>query len=183
MNIQLTEIQDVYLISPHKYEDERGFFSETYNLLQMEPLKDIQFVQDNHSMSKRKYTFRGLHYQKPPMEQSKMVRVIQGSILDCIFDLRPNSTTYKKFITLTITKENFHHVFIPKGCAHGFLSLEANTEVLYKVDQYYSPNHEQGINIDDPQFNFQFPIDVSQFFRNIKDRQFPRLHEIQNPFE
>ena len=182
MNIQTTKIEGVYIIEPTKHEDHRGFFSETYNQSKMGPLQDIQFVQDNQSLSKEQYVFRGLHFQSPPFEQSKLIRVLQGSILDCILDLRPISPSYQKHLTITLSKDNHQQVFIPKGCAHGFLTLEANTEILYKVDQYYSPEHDQGINIDDPSLAFGFPVDISQFVRNPKDQQLPRLHEIQNPF-
>jgi len=94
----------------------------------------------------------------------------------------PHHLLTKKNLTLTLSKDNHQQVFIPKGCAHGFLTLEANTEILYKVDQYYSPEHDHGINIDDPSLAFQLPVDVSQFVRNPKDQQLPQFHEIQNPF-
>ena len=115
MHIQTTELEEVYVIEPIKHEDQRGFFSETYNQSQMGPLHNIQFIQDNQSLSKEQYVFRGLHFQSPPFEQSKLIRVLNGSILDCILDLRPSSSSYKQHLMITLSKDNHQQVFVPKG--------------------------------------------------------------------
>lgn len=144
--IEKTFINDLLIINTKKIEDTRGFFSETFkqDIFNSNGL-DISFVQDNHSLSKKKNTLRGLHFQLPPFEQAKLVRVVRGSIIDVAVDLRTNSKTFKKYFKINLSANNFKQLYIPVGFAHGFITLEDNTEVLYKTSNYYSKEHERGI--------------------------------------
>lgn len=144
--IEKTFINDLLIINTKKIEDTRGFFSETFKqeIFNSNGI-DINFVQDNHSLSKKKNTLRGLHFQLPPFEQAKLVRVVRGSIIDVAVDLRTNSKTFKEYFKINLSANNFKQLYIPVGFAHGFLTLEDNTEVLYKTSNYYSKEHERGI--------------------------------------
>jgi len=148
MEIVKTKIEGVLILKPTIHIDKRGFFSETYNKKRIN-LKKTIFVQDNISHNKKKFTFRGLHYQSKPFAQAKLIRVEKGEILDFILDIRPNSKTYKKLITIKLSDKNLDQIFIPKGLAHGFLTLKDSTRVVYKVDRFYSKKHDKGYNIKD----------------------------------
>lgn len=148
MEIVKTKIEGVLILKPKIHTDKRGFFSETYNKKKIN-LKKIIFVQDNISYNKKKFTFRGLHYQDKPFAQAKLIRVEKGEILDFILDIRPYSKTYKKLITIKLNDKNLDQIFIPKGLAHGFLTLKDNTRVVYKVDKFFSKKHDKGYNIND----------------------------------
>lgn len=158
MNIIKTNISGVLIIEPTIFEDNRGFFQESYNKLVFDRhgINNV-FVQDNHSKSTETHVLRGLHFQTSPMAQTKLVRVISGAIYDVVVDLRKSSATYGNWVGVILSNGNKRQLYIPKGFAHGLCTLVPNTEVLYKVDQYYSPEHEQGIAWDDPTFEIIWP--------------------------
>ena len=144
MNIQETAIKDLLLISPTVYKDDRGYFSESYNKKNLEHMLDAEFVQDNESMS-QKGVLRGLHFQKPPYAQGKLVRVVTGSVLDVTVDLRKDSSTYGHHFKHVLSFENKHQLYIPEGFAHGFLVLEDNTIFSYKCTAYYNRASEASL--------------------------------------
>ena len=153
------EIPDLVLIEPKVFEDERGFFMETYREPDFEKAGISQdFVQDNHSRSK-KGVLRGLHYQKEPMAQGKLVRCVRGAIFDVGVDLRRGSPTYARWVGTVLSEENRLSLWIPRGFAHGYLALENESEVIYKTDNLYSPKHERGIIWNDPDIGIQWPIE------------------------
>ena len=174
IDVKETAIQGCYLIQPKIYEDSRGFFFESYNEDQLKQSLNIDchFVQDNHSHS-RKGVLRGLHFQKEPYAQAKLVRVSAGSVLDVVVDLRRNSPQYGKHYKTILSAENKSMLFITKGIAHGFLALEQDTVFTYKCDQYYHPEAEAGIIYNDPTLaiNWEWPED--QLILSEKDRQLP----------
>ena len=167
----------------NKFEDNRGFFSEKYNKKELFKIgiKDI-FVQDNFSFSNKKGTVRGLHFQTPPVDQSKIVYVTQGKILDVVVDLRKNSTTYGKYITCEISKENFKQIYIPSGFAHGFCTLEDKTEVNYKTSNYYSPENEYTIAWDDKSILIDWKILHKDIIISEKDKCGLTLNDFDSPF-
>lgn len=163
MQVIKTELEGVYIIEPKVFGDNRGWFMETYSKDKLKELGiDIEFVQDNHSMSSQKGTLRGLHFQNNPKAQSKLVRCVSGSILDVAVDLRKGSPNYKKWVAVELSAENKRQLFIPRGFAHGFLTLTNDVEVQYKVDEYYAPECDRSIRFDDPEigvnWNIEHPI-------------------------
>jgi dTDP-4-dehydrorhamnose 3,5-epimerase len=158
MKIIKTTLKDLYIIEPQVFEDERGFFMETYNKARFEEngLK-ISFVQDNHSKSK-KGTLRGLHYQTEPYAQAKLVRVIKGAIFDVAVDLRKEMPTYLQWFGIELSASNRKQMLIPRGFGHGFYVLENETEVCYKCDNLYHKDAERTIKWDDPSINIKWPI-------------------------
>ena len=170
LKIEKTSSDGVLIIHSLKHEDERGYFSETFNKKNIEEFKDLQFVQDNQSLSKQKYTFRGLHFQTQPFAQDKLVRVLKGAILDIVLDIRKESKTYGKHAVIEITDASFKQIFIPKNLAHGFLTMRDNTEVFYKATNYYSKQHEFGINIFDRDLNISLPVSTDKIILSKKDQ-------------
>lgn len=174
MTVKELAIPGVLLLEPTVHEDERGYFIETY---QRERFRewgiDCEFVQDNHSFSKQAGTIRGLHFQLPPMAQTKLVQVTQGAIFDVVVDLRRGSETFGRWVTADLTAQNHRQLLVPKGFAHGFCTLMDNTYVTYKVDQYYSKECERGIAWDDPTLGIDWPA-VRPILSD-KDRGFPTL--------
>jgi dTDP-4-dehydrorhamnose 3,5-epimerase len=170
------------LITPRKFGDNRGFFSETYNA-EMLAEYGIQerFVQDNHSLSVDKGTVRGLHYQNPPHAQAKLVRVSRGSILDVVVDLRRGSPTYGQHIAEELSADNWSQLFIPIGFAHGFCTLAPDTELQYKVSDYYAPASDAGILWNDPALGIAWP-EFSGAQLSPKDIALPRFADIDTPF-
>lgn len=167
------------LFRPKKIEDSRGFFSETYNeRLLCETLGDMHFVQDNHSLSRQAGTVRGLHFQSPPAEQGKLVRVVCGAIFDVAVDIRQCSPTYGKFVSATLSAENWAQLWIPAGFAHGFCTLEANSEVIYKVTSYFSSENDLGLAWDDPTLAIPWPVEPSEAILSEKDRAHPNLKDL-----
>jgi len=156
---------------PNKIEDERGFFSEVYQKNSFEEIgiKDI-FVQENHSCSKNKYTFRGLHFQRPPFEQAKLIRVLRGSIIDIAVDLRVNSRSYLHHRLINISAKNFKQVYVPVGFAHGFLTMEKNCEILYKVSNPYDQSSDVSVSILDNELGIKLPCTIDQMTLSDKDR-------------
>lgn len=149
-----TRFSEVYIIENELFEDNRGWFFESYNKNRLlENGLDIEFIQDNHSMSYKKNVIRGLHFQNNPEAQTKLVRCIKGKILDVVVDIRIGSPTYKQWIAVELSAVNKKQLLIPGGFAHGYLTLENKVEVEYKVDKYYSKMHDRSIRYDDPEIN------------------------------
>jgi dTDP-4-dehydrorhamnose reductase/dTDP-4-dehydrorhamnose 3,5-epimerase len=160
MNILKTEIDDILILEPRVFGDHRGWFTETYSKTKFQELGiDIEFVQDNHSMSAQKGILRGLHFQTNPKAQTKLVRCTKGKILDVAVDLRKGSSTYKKWVGVELSEDNKKQLLIPKGFAHGFLTLTDNVEVQYKVDEYYAPECDRSIRFDDPEIGVDWEIE------------------------
>src|SRR5690554_2551450 len=167
-----TGIKDLYVLEPRVSGDERGWIQESYNKYTMRDLGiKSEFIQDNHSFSLEKGTLRGLHLQLDPKAQTKLVRCTKGSILDVAVDLRKSSLTYLKVFTIKLTSDNKKQLLVPKGFAHGFVTLEDNVEVQYKVDEYYSKEHDRSIKFDDPLFSIDWI--VGDFVLSEKDKNAP----------
>jgi dTDP-4-dehydrorhamnose 3,5-epimerase len=183
MQLIETSIPDVKLIEPKRFADHRGFFSEIYSQKLLGGLGITQqFVQDNHSLSVEKGVLRGLHYQLPPMAQDKLVRVVHGAILDVAVDIRRGSPTFGKHVAEIISAENWRQILIPAGFAHGFVTLEPRTEVLYKVTNYYSPTHERGIRWNDPKLGIDWGVDEGAVVLSARDREHPMLTDAKELF-
>lgn len=173
-------LDGVVEIAPRKFGDERGFFSETYNASSFaEAGIGLTFVQDNHSFSAVKGVLRGLHYQLPPVAQDKLVRVTRGRVFDVAVDIRRGSPTFGKWVGVELSAEKWNQILVPKGFAHGFVTLEPDTEVLYKVTDYYSPEHDRSIRFDDPTIGIDWPIDTTAVQLSAKDRDAPTLAEAE----
>lgn len=183
MQVIPTEIPDVKLLIPRRFKDARGFFSETYNQDALRSLGiDAEFVQDNHSLSVEKGVVRGLHYQIAPMAQHKLVRVTRGAILDIALDIRRSSPTFGKHVAARISAEEWNQIFVPIGFAHGFVTLEPNTEVIYKVSAPYSPTHERGIRWNDPALAIDWGIDEQAAVLSERDRKHGMFREAADLF-
>lgn len=158
MKFEKLQIPDIILITPKVFEDERGFFLETYSQrVFQENGINANFVQDNHSFSKQG-VLRGLHFQKPPMAQDKLVRVVTGQVFDVAVDLRKASPTFGKWVGVLLSADNKQMVFVPKGFAHGFLTLSATANFEYKVSNFYAPEYDSGLIWDDPEVGIEWPI-------------------------
>jgi len=174
MIVRPLELDSLLEISPRKFGDDRGFFSETFNAKTFtEAGMDLTFVQDNHSYSAAKGVLRGLHYQLPPFAQDKLVRVTRGAILDVAVDIRKSSPTFGKWVALEVSAEKWNQILVPKGFAHGFMTLVENTEVIYKVTDYYSPEHDRSIRFDDPAIGIEWPLPSSGVQLSDKDQKAP----------
>jgi len=181
---RLDPLHDIILLSPPRFHDERGFFSETYNAADLRAIGITDpFVQDNHSLSLAKGTIRGLHFQIPPRAQGKLVRVVRGAILDVAVDIRHNSPTFGQHVAVELSAENWNQLWIPPGFAHGFCTLEPCTEVLYKVTDYYSPAHDRGLAFDDPDLGIPWPVRPEDAILSEKDRSHPPLRDLPTYFE
>lgn len=170
MNISKTKIPDVLIIEPKVFGDERGFFYESYNHKKFEQAvgKEVNFVQDNHSKS-TKGVLRGLHFQKAPYAQGKLVRCVVGEVFDVAVDIRENSDTYGQWVGIILSAENKRQLWIPEGFAHGFLVLSETAEFLYKATNYYHPESEGGIIWDDKNISIDWPIDNNNIILSQKD--------------
>lgn len=174
-------LKGAYIIKPKVFQDERGFFLESYSeKVFAENGIDAKFVQDNHSLSVKKGVLRGLHFQLPPNEQSKLVRVTRGKVYDVIVDIRKNSPTYGKWEGFELSSDNFQMLFIPCGFAHAFLTLENNTEFMYKVDNFYAPESDSGIIWNDPDLNIDWPIKDPTLSE--KDAKLQNFKDFNSPF-
>ena len=172
MQVRPLGLDGVFEVSPGKFGDDRGFFSETYNAKSFtEAGIELNFVQDNHSYSAAKGVVRGLHYQLPPFAQDKLVRVTRGAILDVAVDIRKSSPTFGKWVALEVSAEKWNQILVPKGFAHGFMTLVQNTEVIYKVTDYYSPEHDRSIRFDDPAIGIDWPLPSSGVQLSDKDQK------------
>ncbi|WP_313028775.1 dTDP-4-dehydrorhamnose 3,5-epimerase [Brucella sp.] len=171
MEIRPLGLDGVFEIIPRKFGDDRGFFSETYNANSLKEAGiELDFIQDNQSYSAAKGVLRGLHYQTAPKAQDKLVRVISGAILDVVVDIRKSSPTFGKWVSLKVSAEKWNQILVPKGFAHGFLTLTQDTEVIYKVTDYYSPAHDRSIRFDDPIIGIEWPALGTEFQLSEKDR-------------
>jgi dTDP-4-dehydrorhamnose 3,5-epimerase len=183
MQVIETDIPAVKLLVPKKFGDHRGFFSEVYS---RRALVDVgiaaEFVQDNHSLSAEKGVIRGLHYQVGAAAQDKLVRVVRGAILDIAVDIRRGSPTFGRHVSAVISAENWRQIFVPVGFAHGFATLEPNTEVVYKVTTYYSPTDERGIRWNDPALGIAWGVDEAAAVLSPRDRQHPILADATDLF-
>jgi dTDP-4-dehydrorhamnose 3,5-epimerase len=171
------------LIVPKRHVDDRGWFSEIFH---QERLRDIgitcRFVQDNQSSSKQAGTLRGLHFQFPPAAQAKLVMVVKGRILDVAVDIRRGSPTFGKYVSTEMSSETGRQLYIPVGFTHGFLTLENDAVVMYKVSDYYAPTHESGIRWNDPDIAFPWPLKEANIIISDRDRRLPLLKELASPF-
>ena len=166
----------LFEVTPKKHGDARGFFSETYNAaLLRDAGVDLVFVQDNHSLSVARGVLRGLHYQLPPFAQNKLVHVTRGRIFDVAVDIRRSSPSFGQWVGLEISARKWNQVLIPVGFAHGYVTLEPDTEVLYKVTTPYSPAHDRGIRFDDPAIGIVWPVDLTTVQLSAKDAAAPLL--------
>jgi len=178
------EIPEVKLLSIRKFGDGRGFFSEVYNkrTLSGEGI-DIDFVQDNHSLSVDVGTMRGLHFQSPPFAQDKLVRVVSGAVFDVAVDLRKGSPSYGRHVSAVISASEWNQILVPIGFAHGFMTLEPDTEVIYKVSNFYAPDHDNGLLWSDPELAIDWPLQDIEFTVSEKDKIQPRLRDVVSPFD
>jgi dTDP-4-dehydrorhamnose 3,5-epimerase len=183
MDVKATRLPGVQVLNPHYFHDSRGHFVETYSKRTAEQLGlAVCFVQDNQSLSLKRGTVRALHFQMPPKSQAKLVHVTSGSIYDVAIDLRLGSPTYGRWISETLTAKGGEQIFIPRGFAHGFCTLEPNTEVAYKVDEYYAPECEQGLAWDDPTLAITWPVLPGEAILSEKDRKNGRFADFVSPF-
>jgi dTDP-4-dehydrorhamnose 3,5-epimerase len=174
-------IPEVLLIKPRRHADSRGYFVETYNRKAFEEAGiEVEFVQDNQSLSLAAGTIRGLHFQSSPFEQNKLVRVVRGRIFDVAVDIRPSSPTFGKFVCAELSAENGYQILVPTGFAHGFCTLEPKTEVVYKVDKYYSATHDSGIRWNDPSIGIAWPFDENAAILSDRDRVLPFLADARD---
>lgn len=158
-----TNLKDAFIIDLDKREDHRGFFARSWDVnVFKENGLNPKIVQCNISHTKRKGTIRGMHYQKSPYEEAKLIRCTKGKICDTIIDLRKSSETYKKWESFELSSSNFKMLYVPEGFAHGFQSLEDDSEILYQVSQFYSPESEKGVRWNDPCFKINWPIEVTE---------------------
>jgi dTDP-4-dehydrorhamnose 3,5-epimerase len=182
MKFTKTPLEGVWVLEPTVFGDHRGFFMETYNEQKFrEHGLNYVFVQDNHSLSAEVGTIRGLHYQLDPAAQTKLVRVVAGAIFDVAVDIRKGSPTYGQWFGVELSAENKKQLLIPRGFAHGFCTLMPNTEVVYKVDALYAPEHDRGILWNDPALAIPWP--TGQPILSEKDKRHPVLAEADNNFQ
>ena len=177
-----TNIKDLTILEPKIFGDERGYFIESYNKKRFEDIVGkVSFVQDNESKSS-KGVLRGLHFQKPPYDQAKLVRCIKGKVLDVAVDLRNGSKTYGQYFSLELSCENKKQLFIPRGFAHGFLVLSEFAIFSYKVDNVYAPDYDSGIFWNDPTLNISWGLDESEILISEKDSNLPFFSDFKSPF-
>ena len=182
MKFTNTRISDVIIIEPNVYEDGRGYFFESYNKKKFEEVVGkISFIQDNESKSS-KGVLRGLHFQKPPFAQAKLVRCIEGRVIDVVVDIRKESPTYGKHVSVELSAENKKQLFVPRGFAHGFLVLSNSATFTYKVDNTYAPDHDAGIRWNDKELNIQWGMKDSQVIVSEKDAELPFISKFKSPF-
>jgi dTDP-4-dehydrorhamnose 3,5-epimerase len=179
VQVESLAIPDVKILTPKRFGDARGFFSETYNKAAFAGHGlDLDFVQDNHSMSQAVGVLRGLHFQTPPFAQDKLVRVVKGRIFDVAVDIRQGSDTYGKWVGAEISAEAWNQILVPVGFAHGFVTLEPDTEVIYKVTAPYSPENDKGLAWDDPAIGIDWPLDGVTPTLSDKDTKHPGLADL-----
>ena len=183
MHVETLAIPDVKRLTPRVFRDERGLFAETYSARVLAGAGvDVTFVQDNHSVSSVKGVVRGLHFQKPPHAQGKLVRVVRGSIFDVALDIRHGSPSFGHHVAAVLSAENWAQLWVPLGFAHGFCTLEPHTEVIYKVTDYYAPQSDCGIAWDDPALRIEWPIRAEEAILSEKDRKLARLGDLEPIF-
>lgn len=182
MHAQHTAITGLLLLKPRRFGDHRGFFAETYNYQMYADVGiDLGFVQDNHSLSAEAGTIRGLHFQAPPHAQAKLVRCGRGAIFDVAIDVRKGSPSYGQWVGYELSAENGAQLFVPVGFAHGFVTLEPNSEIVYKCSNYYAPESEGALRWDDPEIGIKWPLSVGAILSE-KDAEAPLLADFESPF-
>lgn len=183
MIIEQTTLPDVWLITPNRHGDERGYFSETFRADKLRAATGLplEFVQDNESRSAFG-VLRGLHFQQPPFAQSKLVRVTEGKVLDVAVDIRHGSPSFGKFVAVELSAENQRQLFIPRGFAHGFVVLSEWATFCYKVDNYYSPQHDAGLDFADTSLAIDWQVPRSALLLSKKDLQQPSLQQLNSGF-
>jgi dTDP-4-dehydrorhamnose 3,5-epimerase len=182
VEVRPTALPEVIEIVPKRHGDDRGFFSEVYNQATFRRHGlDLDWVQDNHALSRQAGVLRGLHYQVDPMAQDKLVRVTRGRVFDVAVDARKGSARYGKWVGVELSAERWNQLFVPKGFLHGYLTLEPDTEVLYKVTALYSPTHDRTVRYDDPDIGIAWPS-TEELILSERDRSAPRLRDAENPF-
>ena len=183
MEIKALDLDGVFEITPARHGDDRGFFSETWNRRVLEDAGiSLDFVQDNQSLSAAAGTLRGLHFQTPPHAQAKLVRVLQGAVFDVAVDIRAGSPTFGRWVGTELSRSKWNQLLVPAGFAHGFVTLVPDTEVAYKVSDYYAPKHDRAIRFDDPAIGIDWPPGLPPFQLSEKDRTAPRLADIDTGF-
>jgi dTDP-4-dehydrorhamnose 3,5-epimerase len=171
------------LITPKKFSDDRGFFSEVHNRRALAQAGiELDFVQDNHLLSTDRGTVRGLHFQSPPHEGAKLVRVLRGAIIDVAVDLRHGSPTFGKHVSVALNDEDWTQLLIPAGFAHGLCTTEPNTEVFYKTTSYYAPEHDFGVRWNDPTLAIAWPVSEQDVMLSAKDTRQPLLADLPHYF-
>ncbi|MDT2784767.1 dTDP-4-dehydrorhamnose 3,5-epimerase [Enterococcus asini] len=185
INVTKTNLTDVLIVEPAVFGDHRGFFTESYSEEDFKAAGiTANFVQDNHSLSSQAGVLRGLHFQKGAAAQTKLIRVVTGAVLDVIVDIRKGSPTYGKWEGYILSEANHRQLLVPKGFAHGFVTLTDNVNFLYKCDNYYNAEADGGIAFDDPDLAIDWPIDIQKAILSEKDQHHPTLKEFseENPF-
>lgn len=183
MLIENTSLAQVKIITPRKFGDDRGFLSEVYNASTWRKAGfDLNFVQDNHSLSRDVGVIRGLHFQTAPFAQDKLVRVVRGRILDVAVDIRRSSPTFGRHVAVELSAQNWRQLLVPIGFAHAFCTLEPDTEVVYKVTNYYSAANDRGLAFDDPALDIEWPIALDKVTTSDKDRKWPKLADLADAF-
>ena len=183
MQVEELAIPGVRVLTPDKHGDRRGFFSEVYSRRTLAQLGiDTDFVQENHSRSSSRGTVRGLHFQIPPHAQDKLVRVVKGAVFDVAVDLRRSSPTYGRHVSVVLSAEAWNQVLVPAGFAHGFMTLEPDSEVIYKTSDYYAPDHDRGLRWNDPLLAVPWPIAENEAILSDRDWQLPGFAGFESPF-
>jgi len=178
ISIESLEINDVKILRPKKHGDHRGFFSETYNKRGLATASiNLDFVQDNQSLSQHAGTIRGLHYQGSPWAQDKLVRVVRGRILDVAVDMRRSSPTFGRWVSAEISASEWNQILVPKGFAHGICTLEPDTELIYKVTNYYAPDCDFGVRWNDPKLNIPWPFGEDKVTMSDRDKALPLFND------
>jgi dTDP-4-dehydrorhamnose 3,5-epimerase len=179
MQVLSSHFRDVKLLRPTRHVDARGFFSEAYSKRAYAEIGITnEFVQDNHSLSRKKGVVRGLHFQIEPFAQAKLLRVLRGAVFDVVVDIRTGSPTYGQHIATVLSDTDWNQIFIPAGFAHGFCTMQEETEILYKVDRYYSPGHERGVRWNDPALGIAWPLSSAESELSDKDKLLPLLADL-----
>lgn len=183
MILERTRLDGVVLLLPRRFSDSRGFFSESWNRRTLAECGiELDFVQDNHSMSAKAGTVRGLHYQSPPHAQDRLVRCGRGRLFDVAVDIRKGSPDYGQWVGAELSFENGKQLLVPKGFLHGFVTREPDTEILYKCSDYYAPECDGAVRFDDPEIGIDWDIDPAAAILSDKDRTAPLLRDFDSPF-
>ena len=183
VNVQDTRLPGLKIITPERFGDARGFFSESYHRARLaEHGITCEFVQDNHSISAQVGTVRGLHFQTPPHAQAKLIRCGRGRLFDVAVDIRVGSPTFGQWDGIELSFENGRQLFVPKGFLHGFVTLEPDTEIIYKCSDYYAPKCDRAVRFDDPAIGIDWGVDTSVVVISDRDAAAPLLADLDNPF-
>jgi dTDP-4-dehydrorhamnose 3,5-epimerase len=183
MQVAETDIAEVKIIRPVRHDDERGFFSEVFKeSVFLQHGIDVHFVQDNHSLSASKGVVRGLHFQIPPFAQAKLLRVTAGSVFDVAVDIRWGSPSFGRHVAVVLSATEWNQIFIPEGFAHAYCTLEPSTEVVYKVNGYYSAEHDRGLLWNDPSLGISWPLEAADAILSDKDQRHPVLADLPHYF-